>query len=151
MLATEILTNDHRQAMSLIEMLENATDGTDGDAETFNQLEAALHLHMREEEEIFYPALAQYGEFSDVMDDSIAEHEMVRQRLAQMGDLAPGSAEFQGLLREIKTAIEAHVVEEENDIFPESIDVLGADQIEMLGDEIERLKSEGGMRRSMKM
>lgn len=151
MLATEILTNDHRQAMSLIEMLEDATDGTGGDAETFNQLEAALHLHMREEEEIYYPALAQYGEFSDVMDDSIAEHEMVRQRLAQMGDLAPGSAEFQVLLREIKTAIEAHVVEEENDIFPESIEVLGTDQIEMLGDEIERLKSEGGMRRSMKM
>jgi iron-sulfur cluster repair protein YtfE (RIC family) len=151
MLATEILTNDHRQAMSLIEMLEGAKDGTGAYAGTFNQLEAALHLHMREEEEIYYPALAQYGEFSDIMDDSIAEHEMVKQRLAQMGELVPSSPEFQELLQEIKTAIEAHVVKEEDDIFPESIEVLGADQIEMLGDEIERMKSEGGMSRSTNM
>jgi iron-sulfur cluster repair protein YtfE (RIC family) len=135
--------------MTLIETLEGATDGTGPYAENFNQLVAALSLHMREEEEIYYPALAQHEEFSDIMDDSVAEHEMVKQRLTQMAELPPSSPEFQELLQEIKTAIEAHVTKEEDDIFPESIEVLGADRIEALGDEMESLKMEGGKSRTM--
>ena len=151
MLATEILTKDHKQALSLIETLEGANDGTGTYADAFNRLEAALHLHMREEEEIYYPALASYEEFSDIMDELPPEHEMVRQMLAQMGELAPSSDEFQDLLAQMKTALEAHMTEEEDNIFPESIEVLGADTIEQLGEEIEIMKSEGGVGRAMNM
>jgi len=151
MLATEILKKDHREAMSLVEDLEGASDGTGSYADTFNQLESALHLHMREEEEIYYPALAQHDEFSDMMDDSVAEHEMVKQMLAQMGELAPSSPEFQDLLAEMKTALEAHIKKEEDDIFPESIEVLGADSIEVLGEEIEDMKGDGGMSSAVRM
>jgi iron-sulfur cluster repair protein YtfE (RIC family) len=66
-----------------------------------------------------------------------------------MAELPPSSPEFQELLQEIKTAIEAHVTKEEDDIFPESIEVLGADRIEALGDEMESLKMEGGKSRTM--
>ncbi len=151
MLATEILIQDHKKAMRLVEALEGAGDGTGAHAATFNQLAAALALHMREEEEIYYPALAQHEEFSDIMDDSVAEHEMVKQMLVQMNELAPSSPEFQDLLAQMKTALEKHVTEEEDDIFPESIEVLGRDTIEMLGKEIEALKAEGGMSRSVNM
>lgn len=138
-------------AMKLVETLEGATDGTGSYAGTFNELAAALALHMREEEEIYYPALAQYDEFSDIMEANVAEHEMVKQMLVQMNELAPGSTEFQDLLAQMKTALEKHVGEEEGDIFPESIEVLGRDQIEMLGDEIEALKAEGEMSRTTNM
>ena len=151
MLATEILTKDHKQALSLIEMLEVASDDTGSYADTFNQLEAALQLHMCEEEEIYYPALAQHEEFEDIMDDSVAEHEMVKQMLAQMNELAPSSEEFQDLLAQMKTALETHIAKEEEDIFPESIEVLGRGAIETLGDEIEDLKSEGETGRAMNM
>ena len=151
MLATEILTQDHRQAMSLVETLEGATDGTGSYAEVFNQLAAALHLHIREEEEIYYPALAEHEEFSDLMDDNVAEHEMVKQMLAQMNELPPSSDEFQDLLAQMKTALEAHMTDEEEDVFPESIEVLGADRIERLGDEIQNMKMEGGIGRAMNM
>ena len=151
MLATEILTQDHRQAMSLVETLEGATDGTGSYAATFNQLAEALSLHMREEEEIYYPALAAHDEFGDLMDDSVAEHEMVKQMLAQMNELAPSSEEFQDLLAQMKTALEKHITQEEEDLFPESIDVLGVDRIEELGDEIENMKDDGGIGRAMNM
>jgi iron-sulfur cluster repair protein YtfE (RIC family) len=114
-------------------------------------LEAALHLHMREEEEIYYPALAAHEEFSDILDELVPEHEMVKQMLAQMGELAPSSDEFQELLEQMKTALEAHMTEEEDDIFPESIEVLGADRIEALGAEIERLKADGERSQAMNM
>lgn len=137
--------------MSLVEALEGASDGTGSYAGAFNQLAEALALHMREEEEIYYPALAAHKEFSDIMDDSVAEHEMVKQMLAQMNELAPSSDEFQDLLAQMKTALEAHIANEEEDLFPESIEVLGADRIEALGDEIESLKADGdsGIGRAM--
>lgn len=145
MLATEILTQDHRKALRLIDQLEGATDGTGSFAETFNQLEAALLLHIREEEEVYYPALAQYEKFSDLMEENVPEHEMVKQMLAQMGELAPSSLEFQEILAEMKTALEAHMTNEEDDVFPESIDLLGVNAIEELGEEIEMMKNEVGM------
>src|SRR5215203_6318285 len=143
MLATEILIQDHRLVMGLIEQLEGATDGTGSYAGIFNQLVQALALHMREEEEIYYPALAGHEEFAEQMDDQIAEHEMVKQMLVQMNELVPSSDEFQDLLSQLKTAIEAHVTKEEDDIFPESIEVLGSDSIEQLGNEIKELKNDG--------
>jgi iron-sulfur cluster repair protein YtfE (RIC family) len=149
MLATEILTKDHRKALKLINQLEDATDGTGSYAETFNELEAALLLHIREEEEIYYPALAQHEEFSDLMEENVPEHEMVKQMLAQMGELVPSSPEFQTVLAEMKTALELHMTREEDEIFPESIEVLGAETIEELGTEIESMKSETGMSRAM--
>lgn len=152
MLATEILKQDHRDVMNLIELLENAEDNdADDNRETFGRLRDALMLHMQEEEEIYYPALAALEEFADDVEDNVADHEMVKENLAEMSGLEPTSGEFQDLLAETKTAIEMHVTKEEDDIFPESIEQLGEDRIAELGDEIEQLKNEGGMSHSATM
>jgi iron-sulfur cluster repair protein YtfE (RIC family) len=152
MLATEILKQDHRDAMNLIELLENAEDhDTDENRETFGRLRDTLMLHMQEEEEIYYPALAALEDFTVDVEDNIADHEMVKENLAEMSDLDPASEEFQDVLAETKTAIEMHVTKEEDDIFPESIEQLGEDRIAELGDEIEQLRSEGGMSHSARM
>jgi iron-sulfur cluster repair protein YtfE (RIC family) len=152
MLATEILKQDHRDAMNLIELLENAEDNdADDNRETFGRLRDALMLHMQEEEEIYYPALAALEDFTDDVEDNVADHEMVKDNLAEMSGLEPTSGEFQDLLAETKTAIEMHVTKEEDDIFPESIEQLGEDRIAELGDEIEQLKNEGGMSHSATM
>lgn len=153
MLASEILTKDHREALSLIAKLENASDdgNSASDKETFDKLKAALELHVREEEEIYYPALARHEEFSDLMEENVPEHRMVQANLAQMSALEPSSKEFQEVLAETKTALEAHMENEETDVFPKAEEVLGRDKIEALGNEIEKLKSEAGMSRSAMM
>ena len=152
MLATEILKQDHREVMNLIELLENAEDNdADENRETFSRLRDALMLHMQEEEEIYYPALASLEDFADDVEDNVADHEMVRDNLAEMSGLDPVSEDFQDLLAETKAAIEMHVTKEEDDIFPESIEQLGEDRIAELGDEIEQLKSEGGLSHSATM
>ena len=152
MLATEILKQDHREVMNVIELLESAED-TDADVnrENFARLRDALMLHMQEEEEIYYPALASLEDFADEIEDNISEHEMVKENLAEMSDLDPTAGEFQTLLAETKAAIELHVTKEEDDIFPESIEQLGEDRIAELGDEIEQLRNEGGMSHSARM
>ena len=106
MLATDILTQDHREAMSLVEQLEGVRNDVPGNEETFAELADALMLHMREEEEIYYPALAEHEEFADMMEENISEHEMVKQNIAQMKELSVADAAFQELLTETKAALE---------------------------------------------
>ena len=63
---------------------------------------------MQEEEEIYYPALAALEDFADEIEDNVADHEMVKDNLAEMSGLEPTSDEFQNLLTETKAAIEMH-------------------------------------------
>ena len=81
MLATEILTQDHRMAIGLIEQLEGVTAEGPEHKQVFKELDAALRLHIREEDEIYYPALAAHEEFEDLMEENIPEHEMVKENL----------------------------------------------------------------------
>jgi len=145
MLATEILKQDHREAMTLIAELEGAESGDGSYNKGFAKLEASLTVHMSEEEEIFYPALMEHEEFSDLLSYSIPDHELVKEQLAQMGELEPESELFQEILSELKGALEAHVDNEEDDLFPEANEVLGNAKMEELGREIENMKSESGM------
>lgn len=151
MLATEILTMDHREALALIDEIQNVRSNTTSHQQTFERLKAALYLHMREEEEIFYPALAEHEDFSDLLEENVPEHEMVRQMLAQLSELQPNDAVFQETLVEMKTALEAHMTSEEEDLFPDAIDTFGAERIDALGNRIDQLKSESGLSRSAKM
>jgi len=142
MLATEILTQQHHEALDLIAELQDASGtATTSYDSTLKKLEDALLLHMREEEEIYYPALAKYDEFSDLLSYSIPEHEAVRQYLAQLEPLSPSDDSFQDVLADMRAAIEDHADNEEDDVFPKSIEVLGEDRIEELGDEIENMKN----------
>lgn len=142
MLATDILTEDHRLAISLVEKLEGVRNDEPGNREIFADLAAALQLHMREEEEIYYPALAEHEEFAELMDENVTEHEMVKQNLAQMGELPVNDDTFQLLLAETKAALEAHMTVEEDDVFPRSIELLGEETINELGNEIDQMKTD---------
>lgn len=151
MLATKILAQDHREALDLMAQLEGVRNDLTSHKRTFEQLRAALLLHMREEEEIFYPALAQHEEFSDLLEYSIPEHEAVKEDLAQMSELDPGDDEFQSLLTEMKAAVELHATNEEEDVFPDAEEVLGLDMINAIGTRIDKMKAESGMTRSASM
>ena len=148
MLATEILTQDHRLAISLVEQLEGARSDERGHRDTFLELRAALELHMREEEEIYYPPLVQFEEFEDVIEENVPEHEMVKANLAQMSELSPGSHEFQELLTETRAALEMHMKNEESHIFPRSVQLLGEDRINELGNQIDQMKGGDGISRT---
>jgi Hemerythrin HHE cation binding domain. len=149
MLATEILTQEHREALDLIGQLENAGDGgTDSYENIFKKMEAAVLLHMREEEEIYYPALASHEEFDDLLSYSIPEHETVREYLVQLDSLSPSDDTFQDVLGDLKSAIEDHAENEEDEVFPKSIELLGNSRIEDLGEQIQQLKDTAEKRRT---
>ena len=151
MLATEILTIDHREALGMIEEIQNVRNNTTSHQRTFEQLKAALELHMRAEEEIFYPALAEHEDFDGLLEENIPEHELVRDMLAQMSDLQPNDAIFQETLVEMRAALEMHITTEEDDLFPDALHTFGPEAIDALGNRIDQLKADAGLTRSASM
>lgn len=140
MTATETLKQDHMEAMQLIEKLESAEGGTElqgANLELFGKLKSALALHTLVEERVFYHALANLPETRDLITEAYKEHREVDELLVKMS--SPND-DWKALLNDLKGKIEHHVAEEEGELFPKSEQLLGQDQLEDMGREIENMK-----------
>jgi hemerythrin superfamily protein len=112
---TKILEADHRKVEALFDQIEDA----DGAARqpSIDELVASLRGHMALEESVVYPAMEPVtGE--EAVEEGNKEHELARDGLAQMIELAPDEPGFGAALDSVKAGIAHHVQEEEDEIFP---------------------------------
>src|ERR1041384_3057310 len=130
--AIDLLKQQHKEAMSLMQRLEgDAAQRAGAHSEAFEQLKDALTLHTKIEEEGFYPALEQFAETSALVKESYAEHRQVDQLLERMsGAEQTTPADWPQLLVELKSAVVHHVDEEENKLFPLAIRLLARDRLQ---------------------
>lgn len=133
---TTLLKEDHREVENLISQLEGGAD-----KDTFLKLKSSLELHTQIEENIYYPALEGIDETDELVSDAYQEHDEVDELLAEMSGTDINSDEFQVLLQQLKESINHHVQEEENELFPQSEEILGAETLEQMGDEMEKMKT----------
>lgn len=133
---TDLLKEDHREAENLISQLEG-----EANYETFSRLKNALKAHTKIEEEIYYPALEEFEESEDLIDEAYQEHSDVDQLLEEMSSTGVSSEDFQDLLMQLKESINHHVQEEEEEIFPLSENLLGIAVLEEMGENAQSLKS----------
>ncbi|MGE0132922.1 MAG: hemerythrin domain-containing protein [Blastocatellales bacterium] len=143
MIATELLKNDHKKVMSLIEELETADDevGTDPTyTEIFNRLNELLKMHTRIEEEVFYPSMKDFDESRDLVREFHKEHNQIDQLLSRLSTMAPNVEEFQGILSELRERIERHVDEEENELFPLAEELCGESILQEMGRQMQTIK-----------
>lgn len=140
--ATELLKLDHREAENMMAMLEDITTAS---VDIFEQLKNALTAHTQAEEEIFYPAMEKFDETSELVEEAYNEHDEVDQLLEEMTGLNPQDEEFQDLLGQLKDSVNLHVQQEETEMFPKAEELLGDDQLEIIGNEIEQMKTDAGL------
>jgi len=140
MTATEILKQDHREAIGLFERLAGADEaaGAGGSKdELFDRLKGALTLHTKLEEQIFYPALENFDETRDIIQESYEEHRKVDQLLAEIN---PAGSDFASKLSELRGNVEHHVDEEEGEMFPKAEQLLGQSRLQEMGRQMGQLK-----------
>lgn len=137
---TEMLKEDHREVESLIAQLEGAAD-----RETFGKLKKAITMHTQIEEGILYPALEDFDETGEQIEESYQEHDDVDQLLEDMSSTDLQGEEFQDLLSELKESIEHHVQEEENQLFPNAENLLGTETLEEMGQTADGMKNDSSM------
>jgi len=138
--AIELLKNDHQEASSLMEQIELADKGDRSAKELFTQLKQALTLHTQVEEQVFYPALKSFEETKDMVPEALEEHQEVDELLAEMAALSPGNDEFMDKFTELRDAVEHHVEEEENEMFPKAEKALGESRLQEMGRQMQQMK-----------
>lgn len=96
----------------------------------FNQLLLELDIHMRVEDDLFYPAVAAATELVAI---AHAEHRQVWDQLTVVLRTRPTAPDYQSEWQSFVTVLDAHASEEERDLCPPPLD-LSETMLNQLGD-----------------
>ncbi|HUL64359.1 MAG TPA: hemerythrin domain-containing protein [Burkholderiaceae bacterium] len=138
------LTADHARVKRLFKQYEKlAKNGNDASErkELAERICAELTAHSTAEEEIFYPAVREAIEATNLIDEAEVEHASAKELIAQIQDSSPDADDhFDAKVKVLGEYINHHVEEEEGQMFPKvrraSVDT------ESLGEQIAACKAE---------
>lgn len=133
----EIITMDHRKVDTIFMEIEK-TEDPQKLQEFFGQLYKDLSVHAEAEEQIVYPAVRSYYTDTQELYDEQAE---MKQTLAKIKAMSPTSADFKAQIQQLKTAVQAHVKQEEGDMFPQIRRNLSEAQMEQMATKFKAAKS----------
>lgn len=128
-----LLKADHREAAAMLKQLAASKPGVSRDR-TIARLDEALRLHMRIEEKLLYPLVAQdLG--NEPAEEANNEHVLARAGLATVTkyEAEPG---FGAAVAMLTAGIKHHVKEEESEMFAKMKRDLDAATIAALGDAV---------------
>lgn len=138
----KLLKADHREVEQLLKTLADTDEGEERER-LVDELQLKLALHMEIEEQLVYPAVAQYVGGEDEEEAEI-EHGLAREGVERLVAMvsAPG---FGAVVDMVQAGITHHVKEEENEILPTLKDALPSDAWAAMGDTIVERKEAAGM------
>jgi Hemerythrin HHE cation binding domain len=121
--AVDLLDADHKAVKKMFIDYAALCDDA-GPAEAKGALAAricaALKVHTRIEEEIFYPAVRKATGDDALIAEALHEHADAKQAIAALEGLEPGSAEHDAAVQALAKAIDEHVLEEREQVFLEA-------------------------------
>jgi len=116
--ALNLLKQDHRAVEKLFQNWERAGDATE-QHHICQQVCTELGIHSEIEEQCFYPGVRSMAGLEDKVDESLREHVQVKQLCGQIAAMSAGDGQLQSRMTELKQAVEHHVKEEEQQMFPQ--------------------------------
>jgi iron-sulfur cluster repair protein YtfE (RIC family) len=132
----ELLKQDHREVEALFSQFERTSD-----PEIAEKICEELDLHTKVEEEVVYPPLrSEVQGGAGMADHAEEEHAKARQIIGRIRQTT--DPEHLGeVVRELERAVEEHVDEEENEVFPKMENEMGAALLREMGTEVDGLKA----------
>ncbi|MEH6566377.1 MAG: hemerythrin domain-containing protein [Halopseudomonas sp.] len=138
--AIELLKDDHKKVLKLLEEITNTTErAVKTRTDLLAKVQAELSVHTTLEEDIFYPAYKKAGAKSEakMYHEAVEEHRAVEKLvLPDLLKTDPGSVQFSGRMKVLKELLEHHIEEEEDEMFKEAKELLSKDQLEALGEQM---------------
>ncbi len=120
MRADQVLIDHHVVLRALCKEVTATPAGTPERQDQVDAMMAELDIHMRIEDDLFYPAVAAASTLVAV---AHAEHRQVSDRLASFLGVEPTSDEYEGAWQAFVTTLDAHAEEEERDLFPPPVEM----------------------------
>ena len=121
--AIRLLTADHQEVKQLFKNFADIKDqesAAEKKSEVVKQICAALTIHTKVEEEIFYPAVRQSIADADVMDEADVEHAGATILVTQLERMSPGDDHYDAMVTVLSEYVDHHVKEEQEEIFPKA-------------------------------
>lgn len=141
--AVWLLTSQHREMEGLLARVAEASE--DAERKTlFTQAADLLTVHMKSEEQVFYPAVHAARTEDDLL-ESLEEHLSLKRLLADLLELEPSQRAFEPKLKVLREQAEHHHKGEEEHLFPAVMKLLDATQRAMLGREMVAMQDELNM------
>ena len=136
-----ILTGDHQKVDTLFTRF--ASGAADRDRRgTVDAIVRELSVHAAIEEQVLYPTVAEeVPGGQQLVDESLQEHQMVKETLAIIERLEPDSPELDELMNSLIQHVRHHVQEEEGELFPQLRAAVGAEQLDNMGEALEKARA----------
>lgn len=119
--AVTMLTAQHREMEAMLKQVAEAEEGAMKDL--FVRAADQLTVHIKSEEEIFYPAVHRARTEDDLL-ESLEEHLSLKRLMADMLELDPSDKSFEAKFKVLKEQTEHHHREEEEHLFPAVLKIL---------------------------
>jgi hemerythrin HHE cation binding domain-containing protein len=130
--AYDVLFEHHEVLRGHCKKISEIPAETDERRDALDELLVELDIHMRIEDDLFYPAVSAA---STLVAIAHAEHRQVWDQLAVVLRTPRTAADYEDEWRAFVTVLDAHASEEERDLCPPPIE-LTSDMLEALGDEM---------------
>jgi hemerythrin superfamily protein len=129
--AVELLISQHRAMERLLQQVKDADDASLR-GKLFAEAGDQLTVHIKSEEDIFYPAVNAARTEDDLL-ESLEEHLSLKRLLADLVALDPDDKLFEPKFKVLKEQTEHHHKEEEEHLFPVVNRMIGQEQRAELG------------------
>lgn len=149
--AVELLIHQHRAMESLLDKAKKEEDA--GKKKTlFVQAADQLTMHIKSEEDIFYPAV-NAARTEDDLRESLEEHLSLKRLLADMMALDAADKTFEAKMKVLAEQTEHHHGEEEEHLFPVVRKMFDKPRLQALGQEMlglqQKMRQEGEPREAV--
>lgn len=137
-----VIKNDHDKAKDIMADIM-VTNDIEERLDLLDELKQEILLHAKTEEATFYRRMKQEDkEMREEMDHAKKEHETVEKFFREIGRLDPELGEWFVKFGQIRQALEHHMMEEEEEIFPEARKMLDRQEALQLGQDMMDAKME---------
>ena len=138
--AIKLLMADHNEVERMFKESEAGTRAKK--RKIFFEIKAALEAHAWIEETIFYPTLQSEGDAKliELTAEAIPEHNDMKCCLGELEAVSTDASRFEPLLTKLIEDVRHHVKEEEGEMFPAVEKHFAADDLDILGAQMESEK-----------
>jgi hemerythrin superfamily protein len=137
----DVLIHDHREVEEMFTELESGAGTPQRIRELTDQVITELVRHSVAEEQYLYPTAREALPGGDELANrELEEHAAAERTMKELDGRDPTDPAFDGLLAQLITDIRGHVADEETDLFPRLRAACTQEQLEELGEKIQRVK-----------